>query len=456
MGNHVEDLNKYAVRIKEGQRVLGSGVLWKPKSCEQNHIYVFTAAHVIKNHENIEVEFWHYENVVKLSVEKNMIAISKTYRHEGDFEDVGIIALDYTYDNFPSYRFATFQSGEKNICQNKKLIMIGFPKEGHIEQSYALSIDTMEFEYVGVDNELSTLKYRILSSSIDASNRNSEVEGFSGAGVFCNLDSEYVLVGIHKGAIGSNAERGNLLGTTSDFVRKMCCENQYDVPAVINEINGNLSDQREYFREEILVDLELEDMEKVSLLLDEVIGQDMTEAVNGSFYNFCEECHYRTNYHQCNYFRGFLLVLAVFLKVVNENVDLTMPQVNEPKETPIYFVCSEGLGKSTHAKLKLNHFVYALKSQRELAHRLENDCIIIWGSEQSPRDNQKKCTYSEYKNVLRDITRVQGNTLDITSIFKDPKPKAIIHIDEIICMLREGDIQQLQEKFAEYIGELEK
>ena len=93
MGNHVEDLNKYAVRIKEGQRVLGSGVLWKPKSCEQNHIYVFTAAHVIKNHENIEVEFWHYENVVKLSVEKNMIAISKTYRHEGDFEDVGIIAL---------------------------------------------------------------------------------------------------------------------------------------------------------------------------------------------------------------------------------------------------------------------------------------------------------------------------------------------------------------------------
>ena len=48
MGNHVEDLNKYAVRIKEGQRVLGSGVLWKPKSCEQNHIYVFTAAQCYK------------------------------------------------------------------------------------------------------------------------------------------------------------------------------------------------------------------------------------------------------------------------------------------------------------------------------------------------------------------------------------------------------------------------
>lgn len=334
--------------------------------------------------------------------------------------------------------------------------MRGFPKEGHMEQSYELSKDTMSFEYAGFDNKISTLKYKICSSNVNTSDRNSEMEGFSGAGIFCDLDSELVLVGIHKGAAGSNAERGNLLGTTSDFIRNMCCENQYDIPNVINEINGNLSDQLEYFQEEILVDLEIEDMEKVSSLLYEVTGQDMTEALNGIFYNFCEKCHYRTNYHQCDHFRGFLLVLAVFLKAVNENVDLAMPRVRVPKEIPIYFVCSEGLGRSTHAQLKLNHFVYALKSQKELAHRLEDDCIIIWGSEQQPRDNQKKCTYSEYKNVLGDITRMPGSTLDITSIFKDPRPKAIIHIDEIISMLRDGKIQQLQEKFAEYIGELEK
>lgn len=184
MGNHVEDLNKYAVRIKEGQRVLGSGVLWKPKSCEQNHIYVFTAAHVIKNHENVEVEFWHHENVVKLSVEKNMIAISKTYHQEGDFGDVGIIVLDYTYEDFPSYRFATFQSGLGSICQDKKLLMRGFPKEGHMEQSYELSKDTMSFEYAGFDNKISTLKYKICSSNVNTSDRNSEMEGFSGAGIF--------------------------------------------------------------------------------------------------------------------------------------------------------------------------------------------------------------------------------------------------------------------------------
>ena len=46
MGNHVENLNKYVVRIKDGQEILGSGVLWKPKTSEENKIYVFTAAHV--------------------------------------------------------------------------------------------------------------------------------------------------------------------------------------------------------------------------------------------------------------------------------------------------------------------------------------------------------------------------------------------------------------------------
>lgn len=456
MENHTEDLNKYAVRIKEGQKILGSGVLWKPKKCEQSKIYVFTAAHVIKNHENFEVEFWHNESMSKVSVDKNKIVLSKKYHQQGDFGDVGIIVLDYVYDDFPSYRFITFQSGFKNICLNKKLVMVGFPKEGHVEQSYELSKDTMYFEYAGVDNEISTLKYKILYGNVNTSDRNSEIEGFSGAGVFCDLDSELVLVGIHKGSVGSNAERGNLLGTTSDFVRSMCCENHYDIPEVINGVNGDLTDQLEYFKEEIIADLEHEDIIKVSSLLREVIGQDMTEAVNGAFYNFCEECQYRKNYHQCEYFRGFLLVLAVFLKAVNHSVDLKVPHVREPKEIPIYFVCSEGLGRNTHAQLKLSHFVYALKSQKELAHKLEEDCIIIWGSEEHPRDNQKKCTYSEYEKILGDITRRAGSALDITSIFMEPRPKAIIHIGEIINMLRDGEILQLQERFAEYIGELEK
>lgn len=48
MESQINNLRKYAVRIKTNKEILGSGVLWKPETGEQNKLYVFTAAHVIK------------------------------------------------------------------------------------------------------------------------------------------------------------------------------------------------------------------------------------------------------------------------------------------------------------------------------------------------------------------------------------------------------------------------
>ena len=58
--------------------------------------------------------------------------------------------------------------------------------------------------------------------------------------------------------------------------------------------------------------------------------------------------------------------------------------------------------------------------------------------------------------VLTDITRKPRNSVDISSLTLDPKPRAIIHIEEIISMFHDVRIKELHEKFAEYIGELEK
>ena len=83
----------------------------------------------------------------------------------------------------------------------------------------------------------------------------------------------------------------------------------------MDEVDGLLSDQVDYFKEEILEDLLCDDdVEKVWSLLGEVVGKDLAEAINGNFYSFCEECKYKTHYHQCRYFRGFLLILAVFFE----------------------------------------------------------------------------------------------------------------------------------------------
>ena len=73
-----------------------------------------------------------------------------------------------------------------------------------------------------------------------------------------------------------------------------------------------------------------------------------------------------------------------------------------------------------------------------------------------PRDDQRKCGCAKYKNILRDVTRIPQSDLDITTVYSEAQPQAIIHINEIINMLRSGEIEHMKEKFTEYIKELEK
>ena len=67
------------------------------------------------------------------------------------------------------------------------------------------------------------------------------------------------------------------------------------------------------------------------------------------------------------------------------------------EKIPIYFICSEGKGRANRdnqTKLKINNFIYALKTKKELAYKLENDCVIIWGSERDPKDTHRTCSAS--------------------------------------------------------------
>lgn len=100
--------------------------------------------------------------------------------------------------------------------------------------------------------------------------------------------------------------------------------------------------------------------------------------------------------------------------------------------------------------------MYALKTERKLSYKLETGCIIVWGSKKQPRDDHRKCSRKEFKKVLKDITGISENKLDITKIISEPQPQVIIHINEIINMLRKGQMEQLHEKFIKYIEELKR
>lgn len=460
MKNLKERIKKYAVKLKSENNDLGSGVLWKSASCPENSLYVFTAAHVIKDYKDISVEFEKDGEVVEVCVTE--VLTSGEYKKEGDKDDVAILILNYEYKEFQEYKIIEIEKDLNTISENPQLSIVGFPKEGSINTSFRLSKDILLCRYEDYDKTMEMVKYKFVDSNIDNSDKNAELEGFSGSGIFAEIDSEPVLIGIHKGALGQNVARGNLIGTVADCIRKICQIKGCELPEKLNEINGNLSDRKEYFMENVC-DSDLaenfDDYRKVLSLLNDILKQDVAPKIDSAFCDFCEECEHKTNYHKCIYFRGFLLSLLVFLKIINEEISLNSEEISKLNEIPIYFVCSEGKGGSRRDKqtqLKLSHFIYALKSKNLLTYNLKNKCIIIWGSERMPRDDQRKCGCAKYKNILRDVTRIPQSDLDITTVYSEAQPQAIIHINEIINMLRSGEIEHMKEKFTEYIKELEK
>lgn len=460
MIKQTEELKKYAVKIFTEGSFTGSGVLWKSEGEKRNKLYIFTAAHVIKDKKNLSVQFMHDDQLKEIEVQESEIIVSERYNHEGDPEDLGIIEIEYDYPELAAYRIANWDSSMKRaIAESKKLIMYGYPQHGGYRSSFFLSRAGIASTYEEFDSELHMMKYSLCGTNINTSDRDEELLGFSGTGIFAEINEEFILVGIHKGSAGISAERGELLGTTTDFLREMCRKHQINNLDKIDKIDGDLSDRKTYFKEEIIDEIEeTKDINSLLKVLEEVLRQDMSEVIESTFYNFCEECNFEKSYHKCPYFRGFLLILIVFLKAMDKEMDLRSPKFKNESEIPIYFICSEGKGvtdKKSQTRRKWSHFIHALKSNKELSFKLEDNCIIIWGCEHGIRDRNRVCSKKDYENCLIDITRRTENSIDITSVFSEASPRVIIHIDEIMDMLTEGNIENLYEKFTKYIEDIE-
>ena len=101
MKEKVEELKRYAVRLKSGNNNLGSGVLWKPRLCQKHNLYIFTAAHVIKNQENILVEFERDEGTIELAInELEIVCTEHGCENAISFDkENGTILLHYIYDD---------------------------------------------------------------------------------------------------------------------------------------------------------------------------------------------------------------------------------------------------------------------------------------------------------------------------------------------------------------------
>lgn len=438
-------MKRVAVRVEAkgkdgGNSILGSGVLWRPH-CESEYDYVFTAAHVVEEL-NGDVCVIRYlndkENEEFIEVENADIC-----KHPGFLQhtnkscekDVAVIRFNKRSSDFISYYFldADFIPG------GDRLIFRGFPECVNDNESFKLSAKTGEGTFGENDKNVHKFKYHISSTeNLNITDRNRELKGFSGMGIFTNNVQSITLIGIHSYGFKNDAAFNTIIAMPVNLITEICENNGWDIPQIENEINGNLTDSIGFFCSEI--------KNKIlnNIMLQDVVLQNYTKTIKSGNCGCSKECPKGIAEHKCEWFRGNLLILLSILRYLGSNIDSQELHIAYRSECyPVKYICSEGMG--TVARVKIQNFIESLKTDYLCKNKIKNNSVIIWASEKSAH-GELIISRNEFENILPDITcsilSDPSTDFDIKIGFGSMKALSVIHINEIIDRIDKYDVDQ--------------
>lgn len=452
----VEEIEKLIVRINRvdensKSQIVGSGVLWRPAG-NPEHDYVFTAAHVVETRSIYEIELCGLEQeVITQYVEPQDVAIHQEYDVDNKtYMDVAVLKCPRLKVKLQTYDLKEISTSSQGV----PLIIKGFPCGLYNEQSFNLSRGTVSVFLSEKDDSLGVFHY-ILSaeSQVNPVERNEELVGYSGSGVFEKSEDRIALVGIHSHGIGDNNPQGRVAGIYIKLVREICQQRGWDVPRFESEINGSLSDRQEFFEDGVQAS------GVVSVLFTEMLHRDYSMCIQSEFCGTSRECKYGTAYHRCPDFRGNLLIIATILKYIDDSIDLTEPVLTKDDQIyPIIYLCSEGVGSIRSPKV--SHLKESLKSDYLCRHNVKENSIIIWGSEKaSSSDKDLILTRKEFKMIINDIRSgvainrrgMKEFNFNAKTGISIPQEIAIIHINKIIEWVNDNDMNLTPEIIRDII-----
>lgn len=246
-------------RENKSRESIGSGVIWSPHE-NSIYTYIFTAAHVVDDYLNENVKFYvrYYDIHGKESlciIDEDNIAIHNKYIKEDkakgrNLNDVAVIKINNINCKKIAYEFVR----PCEINEEPELILNGFMKK----------LSNLEFkinrnEYVcGFDStieEREAFKYKLdVKNGLDASMKNDDLVGVSGAGIFLYNEKSLSLIGIHTHGVGDDVTMNMLIGMSIDLILDICTIKEWDIPIIsvynqsdytsyideLNKINKNI------------------------------------------------------------------------------------------------------------------------------------------------------------------------------------------------------------------------
>lgn len=445
-------LETLAVRV-ESKKVgckenieLGSGIWWQPNEYSE-YIYVFTAAHVVKEKTNIVIKYRDIEGAdFTIDIENQNIVCHKDYLpkdNELSLKDVAVIRCkrsNVKNANIAMYNF-------KKINQLKgtdSMIFRGFPKvlSGEL---FTVASKPLEAKYENQDKQSKLITYSLGGTSgINTSDRDEEMVGFSGSGIFSNNNGEIEFIGIHTSGVGIDSALATFAGMSSELIFEICEEKEWDEPKFTSEIVGCLKKSVKNFMEEI-------DNQELLVIMSNLIENDFTEVIKCDFCGNSKDCEKMDVPHQCEAFRNSLLIIMCILKYMNDSVNFQNPYIVKGGDAiSVRYVCCDGEGGINRVAMK--HFIHSIKTDYLMRKKIEEGSLIIWGSKNQIKGN-RCCDANDFKNIISDIKSDLGRDsgFDIIKGLTHPKKLSIININELIDLIEEDNLEKMVELIMESI-----
>ncbi|HBJ2608877.1 hypothetical protein FDA77_05720 [Clostridium botulinum] len=450
-----EEIEKLAVRIElkefgvEENDILGSGILWFPDT-DNGYSYVFTAAHVIyrvidsitQGEKKLSIRYLDENKENKeFPINSNDVAIHHNFKKEDNGElnnDIAVIRcknLDLQRQNYNLKKI-------EQINRNSNLIFRGFPKvmKGH---SFILSGKSLQGKYNQLDGGKKKFDYSIdTEANLNQTDRNNELIGFSGMGVFLQDKYNKLLLGIHSYGGGDDSNFATVVGMSSELIVEICKDKGWDIPSFDSDVEGNMGDCIDYFLDEI-------ENEELCEVMDDLIEGDFSSILQCQFCGNSQECTRKLLPHRCPTFRANLLIILCILKYLNPEVDFMNPTLKNGIESyPIKFICSEG--KDVISRLAMKHFIYSIKCDYLKKNVVEDNSIIIWASERDIKGNII-CDKEEFKKILVDIKNDirKSAGFNIKTGIKQPNELSIIHINKIKNYIENGCLDKIKNQLID-------
>jgi len=444
-----DDINRLTARIEKrvdsAQYPIGSGVLWAPFEGGK-YIYVFTARHVVakavSSNNALVVRFLGSERQeVTLEVDVSNIAM-----HSNETVDAAILRCNFTAEAAHFYAV----EDKSNYLNGAQVITYGFPEGLYDPDSFVLSMQHMTGKLQNYDNAVKKIRYKIDSDTgLNNADRNAELVGYSGGGIYAITQEHYRLIGIHSKAPGNNAAASVLECIPIERIIEICSEHNWDAPEYLSTVDGYLKDALGVCYGEF--------NERPDLQRDMITVADTNHAnlIQSDFCGYALECEYAEAFHRCESFRENLLLLITILKAVSAKPELAEPveyDTASGKSLPLYYICSEGM--DAKRRVSKRNFVRAIKLDYSNRRRIKDDSLVVWNSKLQT-DSELVCTKEEFDNIIQDISHskyASGEIFDIMKGQAPPKSVTIIHIDELTKQLNGKDLDEFKTWIDNQIG----